>query len=182
MKKDCVFDEWYEQYVDELYAYGMSLGMGKEYVLDAIHDIFLHLYESAGKIEMPDNPKSYLLRSLKNRMISSLRKKSPALSLDDEDTPEFLIEVDACDAMEDEQERKAYEEQVKTLLDRLTNKQREVVYLHFMQGFNFEEISQILHITPKSVQKMTSRAFERMREAGECSLGMLIYLLTVFNE
>ena len=60
------FDKWYEQYVDELFSYGMAFGMEKEYVLDVIHDVFLHLYESVNKIEMPDNPKFYLLRSLKN--------------------------------------------------------------------------------------------------------------------
>ena len=56
------FDKWYEQYVDELFSYGMAFGMEKEYMLDVIHDVFLHLYESVNKIEMPDNPKFYLLR------------------------------------------------------------------------------------------------------------------------
>ena len=48
------FDKWYEQYVDELFSYGMAFGMEKEYVLDVIHDVFLHLYESVNKIEMPE--------------------------------------------------------------------------------------------------------------------------------
>ena len=30
------FDKWYEQYVDELFSYGMAFGMEKEYVLDVI--------------------------------------------------------------------------------------------------------------------------------------------------
>ena len=34
------FDKWYEQYVDELFSYGMAFGMEKEYVLDVIHDVF----------------------------------------------------------------------------------------------------------------------------------------------
>ena len=143
------FDKWYEQYVDELFSYGMAFGMEKEYMLDVIHDVFLHLYESVNKIEMPDNPKFYLLRSLKNRIISSKQKNFNLLSLDDN--------------MEYEEERLAYEEQLDNLFRLLTNKQREVVYLHFMQELSYQEVAEILHITPKSVRKIIYRALERMQ-------------------
>ena len=101
------FDKWYEQYVDELFSYGMAFGMEKEYVLDVIHDVFLHLYESVNKIEMPDNPKFYLLRSLKNRIISSKQKNFNLLSIDDNMEYEFQIKVDALALLEDEEERLA---------------------------------------------------------------------------
>ena len=45
----------------------------------------------------------------------------------------------------------------------LTNKQREVVYLHFMQELSYQEVAEILHITPKSVRKIIYRALERMQ-------------------
>ena len=43
-------DKWYENYIDELFAYGIAFGVEKDFVLDAIHDLFLHLFESADKI------------------------------------------------------------------------------------------------------------------------------------
>ena len=157
------FDKWYEQYVDELFSYGMAFGMEKEYVLDVIHDVFLHLYESVNKIEMPDNPKFYLLRSLKNRMRSSKQKNFNLLRIDDNMEYEFQIKVDALALLEDEEERLAYEEQLDNLFRLLTNKQREVVYLHFMQELSYQEVAEILHITPKSVRKIIYRALERMQ-------------------
>ncbi len=53
-------DQWYDLYIDELFAFGMAFGQEKDFVLDAIHDLFLHLLESADKIEILGSPKSYL--------------------------------------------------------------------------------------------------------------------------
>lgn len=58
-------DKWYENYIDELFAYGIAFGVEKDFVLDAIHDLFLHLFESADKIEILGSPKSYLFSALK---------------------------------------------------------------------------------------------------------------------
>lgn len=33
-------DKWYENYIDELFAYGIAFGVEKDFVLDAIHDLF----------------------------------------------------------------------------------------------------------------------------------------------
>ena len=101
-------DKWYENYIDELFAYGVE----KDFVLDAIHDLFLHLFESADKIEILGSPKSYLFSALKNKIITSLRKQANWLSLEEEVEYNFKIEVDAEALMEDEEERRNYEKEV----------------------------------------------------------------------
>lgn len=156
--------KWYEQYADELFAYGMAFGMEKAFILDAIHDIFLRLYESADRLEMPENPKFYLLRALKNKIVSHRRSPLHWLSLDDSADYAFRIHVDACALIEDEEERRKYEKQVENLLALLTDKQREVVYLHFMEELSYQEIAALLHVTPKSIRKTIYRALERMQK------------------
>ncbi|MDR3857871.1 sigma-70 family RNA polymerase sigma factor [Parabacteroides sp.] len=84
-------DKWYENYIDELFAYGIAFGVEKDFVLDAIHDLFLHLFESADKIEILGSPKSYLFSALKNKIITSLRKQANWLSLDEEVEYNFKI-------------------------------------------------------------------------------------------
>ena len=157
-------DKWYENYIDELFAYGIAFGVEKDFVLDAIHDLFLHLFESADKIEILGSPKSYLFSALKNKIITSLRKQANWLSLEEEVEYNFKIEVDAEALMEDEEERRNYEKEVESLLNLLTNKQREVIYLRFIKALSIQEISEILNITPKSVRKMIYRAIERMQQ------------------
>ena len=142
-------DKWYENYIDELFAYGIAFGVEKDFVLDAIHDLFLHLFESADKIEILGSPKSYLFSALKNKIITSLRKQANWLSL---------------------------EKEVESLLNLLTNKQREVIYLRFIKALSIQEISEILNITPKSVRKMIYRAIERMQQGKIELLFLLMFL------
>ena len=168
-------DKWYENYIDELFAYGMAFGVEKDFVLDAIHDLFLHLFESADKIEILGSPKSYLFSTLKNKIITSLRKQANWLSLEEVEY-DFKIEVDAEALMEDEEERRNYEKEVERLLNLLTSKQREVIYLRFIKALSIQEISEILNITPKSVRKMIYRAIERMQQ-GKIELLLLLTLL-----
>ena len=80
VKYQSEIDKWYENYIDELFAYGIAFGVEKDFVLDAIHDLFLHLFESADKIEILGSPKSYLFSALKNKIITSLRKQANWLS------------------------------------------------------------------------------------------------------
>lgn len=170
-------DKWYENYIDELFAYGIAFGVEKDFVLDAIHDLFLHLFESANKkIEILGSPKSYLFSALKNKIITSLRKQANWLSLEEEVEYNFKIEVDAEALMEDEEERRNYEKEVENLLNLLTNKQREVIYLRFIKALSIQEISEILNITPKSVRKMIYRAIERMQQGKIELLFLLMFL------
>lgn len=173
----CIYEKWYDQYVDSMFSYGMAMThcADRDLVMDAIHDVFLHLYEVAGKIDTPGNPKFYLLRALKNRIISSKRKEVPMLSLDDGADYDFSIKVDALAMIVDKEERQAYEAQVERLLGLLTGKQREVIYLHFMQELSYDEIGEMLHITAHSVQKMVYRAIGRMHEAA--LFPMLVFII-----
>ena len=92
---------WYERYADELFAYGIAFCIDREIVLDAIQDVFLHLYENQAKIQDPNNVKFYLFTSLKNRIISILRKESQFQELTDE--YQFELYADAQDlALESE--------------------------------------------------------------------------------
>ena len=172
--RETEYDRWYEAYVDEMFSYGMAFGIEKDVVLDIIHDIFLYLYEKEDKQQI-ENVKFYLLRSLKNRILSMKRQDISFLSVENDGDYEFLIQVGGLDLVDDDEERKEYADQIDYLLSLLTGKQREVIYLHFMQELSYDEIAQILQITTKSVRKLTYRAIERMQE--EKQLLGLIFIL-----
>lgn len=172
--KEIDIDNWYELYVNDLFAYGMAFCMDRDVVLDAIHDLFLHLYEMGNKLKKPENIKSYLFGALKNRLISIKRKEIALQELTDDADYEFQLKTDAQELTDDEDERKSYEQQIDDLLNLLTPKQREVIYLHYLEELSYEEIASILNITPKSVRKMTYRALERMQQQ---DIGILFLIM-----
>mgnify|MGYP000755108892 FL=1 len=153
---------WYERYADELFAYGIAFCIDREIVLDAIQDVFLYLYENQSKIQDPNNVKFYLFTSLKNRIISILRKESQFQELTDE--YQFELCADAQELTLESEEKAQYENLLNQLLSLLTSKQREAIYLHYMQNLSYEDVAQILNITPKSTRKLIYRAIQKMQE------------------
>ncbi len=152
-------------YVNDMFAYGMAFGIEKETVVDAIHDVFLHIIERNNPIDAQSNAKFYLLCSLKNRLFSIKRNEITFESLDDTGSYEFSIVVSGLEnSVEDEEERNELTAQIEAMLKELTGKQREVIYLKYMQKLSYEEIAEILHITPKAVRKLNYRALDRIRE------------------
>lgn len=43
--KQSLYKWLYETYENDLFSYGIAFGISKELLEDAIHDVFLHLYE-----------------------------------------------------------------------------------------------------------------------------------------
>ena len=66
--KQSLYKWLYETYENDLFSYGIAFGISKELLEDAIHDVFLHLYEREHKLWESQNMKFYLLNCLKNRI------------------------------------------------------------------------------------------------------------------
>ena len=146
--KQSLYKWLYETYENDLFSYGIAFGISKELLEDAIHDVFLHLYEREHKLWESQNMKFYLLNCLKNR-IRTIKKKEMNTEFLEEgsDNYSFLIEVNGFELIDEEKDR-----------------QREAVYLRYTQGLSYEEIGKLMGIQPKAAQKLVYRAIEQMRK------------------
>jgi len=159
------FSHLYNTYINELYSYGKALGMGNEDLEDAIHDVFLHMIDRQMQSQLNiDNIKFYLFRCLKNRMISDRRKSKDLENVDNVDDYSFSIKVTSLDALIEEEEKTQLTKRIETILLCLTNRQREAIYLRYMQELSYEEIAVLLEITEKGTRKLMSRAIEKIRD------------------
>ncbi len=159
------YKELYGMYMREMFAYGMAFGVDKETVLDAIHDVFLHIIERENEIKEQANPKFYLLCSLKNRLLSMKRTEILFENIDEVNDYSFSIAVSGLeDVIEEEESRIWLTSQIESMLAELTSRQREVIYLRYMQNLSYDEIGGLLQITTKAVRKLNYRALERMKE------------------
>lgn len=161
--KQCDYKRLYEKYVGQMYSYGKTLGVDDDALYDLIHDVFLHFFEHQNEIIDNDNVKYYLFRCLKNRMISEKRKEVTMEDIDESDDYVFSIAVSGLDYIEEEEERKEIAEQIENMLCSLTGRQREAIYLRYMQELEYDEIAVLLHLTTKGTRKLIYRAIERMR-------------------
>lgn len=158
--------QWlYETYENDLFSYGQAFGVEKEELEDAIHDVFLHLYEHDHRLWESNNIKAYLLNCLKNQ-IRMKKRKHNVLSLfpdKDEEAYDFLIVVNGFELLENRQERSEQIRILQEMLDSLTPRQREAIYLRYTQGLSYREIAELMHIQPTAAQKLVYRAINDMR-------------------
>jgi RNA polymerase sigma factor (sigma-70 family) len=153
----------YNTYVDELFAYGIGLGFERETLKDAIQDTFFRFYTNKKQLKEVTHLKYYLFRMLRNRLFDIYKSVNKEDLVETTDLP-FLIEPSVLDELIANEDKITLEAEVKNLLNILTDRQREAVYLRFIQEMEYEEVANLLDMTAPAVRKLISRAIKRMRD------------------
>ena len=164
----------YNRYVDDLHTYALYLGFEKGIIMDAIHDVFCKFAANEKLLQDVSNIKFYLFKSLKNRLydIYKARKEYAELSaIDLQETP-FNIQVTIEERLIGQEEQQQIKNQLAEMLESLTERQREIVYLRYVQEYDYEQISELLNISVHGCRKLLSKAMQNLRE----KYGTLIFL------
>ena len=164
----------YNRYVDDLYTYALYLGFEKGIIMDAIHDVFCKFAANEKLLQDVSNIKFYLFKSLKNRLydIYKARKEYAELSaIDLQETP-FNIQVTIEERLIGQEEQQQIKNQLAEMLESLTERQREIVYLRYVQEYDYEQISELLNISVHGCRKLLSKAMQNLRE----KYGTLVFL------
>lgn len=162
---DDAYSFFYQYYINDLYAYGISLGGEKEVVKDAVQDIFLKIYFEKKNFASIDHLKYFLLKSLKNSLYNIYKSKAVSTTTGiSEDVLGFSITTTVLDRIIDEEDRIIIKQQIDDLLSKLTARQKEAIYLRFMQELEYEEIAEIMDMTEHAARKLISRSLKRLRD------------------
>lgn len=163
---------------DDLRAYGLGLGGDDDTCKDVIHDLFYHLYVRRRSLQDVENIWSYLFRAFRNRLLNAHKKSARFLDME-QGTQPFSVEVSVLDTLIDAEERERLKRIVEELLAELTPRQREAVYLRYMQNLDYGEIAKLLDMNVESVRKLVYRAMVSLRRKAKSgsSLGSLLVLL-----
>lgn len=163
-KNDNYFIQFiYDYYADDLLSYGMRMGYQKEVLEDAIHDLFYKLCRSPHLVKQVKELKLYLFRALKNRLVNIQKSTAKYVTTD---FPEFKLAVntDSLHRLIEEEEQMIIKERINKLLGELSNRQREIIYLRFLQEMTYAEIGELLEMTPASVKNVVYRAINKIRK------------------
>ena len=170
----------YTQYVDDLFTYGLNLGFDRETVEDAIHDIFVKIATDEKSLNDVSNIRFYLFRSLKNRLLDIHKRQRPHTAIEEVDSSAeipFNIDVNVEDLLIEKEDQMQIKTEIEQMLNTLTDRQREIIYLRYVQEYDYEQISALLHISVHGCRKLVSTAIRSLRE----KFGTLITFLTLLS-
>jgi RNA polymerase sigma-70 factor, ECF subfamily len=128
----------YENKAAGLVLYGRALGLSHSEAEDVLQETFLALLNLP---QEPAQPERYCLRAFRNRAVNFRRSLWRRLARELESKLWFEVSSDT-----NENEIVAMR-----CLEKLPAEQREVIVLKIWHGFTFEEIGEVLEVSPNTV-------------------------------
>lgn len=172
-------DHLYKTYVKDLFSYAVNLGFDRDTSMDAIHDVFCKICSDENILDKIVNVRFYLLRALKNRLLDIYKQKRDVVEFSAESGIEeipFTIHVTVEDLMIEEEEQDIVRSKVEQLLESLTDRQREIIYLRYSQECDYEEIAQLMHITVPACRKLFHKTIIKLRKNPYSAILLFILL------
>lgn len=152
----------YNTYVQSLFKFGNHFTKNEELIHDCVHDVFIDLHRYRKNLKTTNNIKLYLFISLKRKLFKILNEEGRYVPLDAENLS-FFYSLSVSTEIEDDLKSKQFELLEKAMLG-LSNRQREAIYLRFVTGLSYEELSKVLHMNYQSARNLIFRGIEKLRE------------------
>lgn len=155
--------EIYRRQYRNLYAYGTKFISDDELVKDCIQDLFIKLHCNRKQLRETVNLNTYLIRALKNKLFDSISSYTPMQDI--ENLPfDLKADDDFIYLFEDSDDDLLQKQKLQKVLDLLSHRQRESIYLRYVQELDYEEVASILEINYQSAKNLVSRTLIKLRE------------------
>jgi len=162
MKRVTNSDEFmraYDQYKDAIFRHCYFRISDRERACDLVQDTFVRAWQYVIHGREIDNPKAFLYQIADNLIIDEYRKKK-SVSLD-------MLVDEGFEPGKSEHEFHRTQFDVKRVIDTLSNlseKDREVIVMRYIDELSPKEIANILHETENVVSVRIHRAIKKVHE------------------
>ena len=154
------FAALFRAYYEPLFRFGGKFTRDTELLEDSIQELFIELWQA--KSEAPVlSVKAYLLKSLKYKLLKNFRRKGRVLPLSDSN--EIIFEWSHENFLISQQESAEKKQRVLDALNRLSSRQKEIIYLKYYQNLSYEEVSEIMNINYQVARNLLCQAIKSMK-------------------
>ncbi|MCG8308762.1 MAG: sigma-70 family RNA polymerase sigma factor [Cytophagales bacterium] len=169
------FSDLYNSYSRLLLSYGRKVIDDRQLVADCVQELFTYLWTRRHFLGDAPSVKFYLIKSLRSIIIKELNKnKSLVLDYEDNQIREHTSREHQIINEELELERK---ELIQGAMEKLTDREREILYLKYFVKSTNEEIADLLNIKYQSVKNVIFRALKKLKKhlSVHVSLKLIFY-------
>lgn len=160
------FDQIYHEHVDCLVRYGHNFSQDVDIIDDCIQELFCRIWQKRILLKETDNIRYYLMASFRKELLKAIKKKSKRSSLIGKLFPETTLVFSASLETKMIQEE-SHHQQTKVLnqcLEKLSSRQKEIIYLKYYNELSFDEIGEIMGLDKKAVYNAMSKAMMILRK------------------
>ncbi|MBN9379952.1 MAG: sigma-70 family RNA polymerase sigma factor [Chitinophagaceae bacterium] len=170
------FAALFREHYGILYRFGNKFTTDTELLEDSIQELFIELWQAKSQAPVL-SVKAYLLKSLKYKLLKAFRHNGKILPIHDNGDIPFELSHETLLISQQESDEK--KRQVIRALERLSHRQKEIIYLKYYQNLSYEEVSEIMNINYQVARNLLYQAIKSLKNmlAGPMEL-FLFFLLT----
>lgn len=167
----------YNKYVADLIRYGCQIVKNKALVEDVVQDIFVALWEKKKNQADVHSIRFYLLSATRRTLLRRIKKENVFVSEEAERDKLFKIVPSFLDEKLETLKKKELTEKIRAIIEGLSDRQREIIYLKFYQGLSYKEIAALLELDQKYTYNLAARAYHSFKEKFE--MLTIIFCITI---
>lgn len=157
------FQQIYNYFIRVLFSYGSKLTTDHLLVEDCVHDLFVELWDRKAFLGNTTSVKLYLFKGLKRKIVKQLVQRKNTVFTEEKLTYSFGITSSYETFLVREQLSEEQHQKLIQAIAKLTDRQREVLFLRFHANMNYEEIARLLSLNYQSVSNIMFRAMKTLR-------------------
>lgn len=167
--------ELYQLYHNDLFNYGKRMTKDDSHIEDAIQETFISIWKYRQTSSVPPVVKQYVLKTFRNQLLQVFKQRS--LTIYSEESLDFSFEISFDQKMIAGEESEKLAAYINTALQKLTRRQREVIYYRFYENLSFEQISEIMNMQTRATYKLVARALAALKNIADPRLFNLLLIL-----
>lgn len=150
----------YKMYYKAMYNTAFRILKDSAEAEDVMQEAFLTAFRKIDEYKGDASFGSWLKRIVVNRSIDELKKRKEMVSIE-----ETGIQIVEDDTTENYLEILSFKiEEIRKAIEQLSNDDRVVISLYLLEGYDHEEIAQVLNISHNASRTRYSRAKQRLRD------------------
>lgn len=169
----------YLLYFDELFNYGNRWLKNKVLTEDSIQDLFIKLLSNRSGLSGTESVKYYLFRAFRNVVLDKIKQGNRMPATDSFNENLFSLELSPENKLISKEDYEQLKNKLGDALSTLTNRQKEAVFLKYVEGFSYPQVAEMLELTPKATYKLMARAMVALKNQMNISLLFLLLKYSV---
>ncbi len=164
------FEMLMEKYQKKVFNIALRLLGNHDDANEVTQEVFIRIFKSMGSFKGESQISTWIYRIATNACLDELRKRKNKwiMSLDEEyhkENGDYIIQVEDDKPTPDViLEQKTLKSAVNNAIDKLSEKYKLIIVLRDIQGFSYEEISEIVKTPVGTVKSRINRARLQLKE------------------
>ncbi|WP_420601755.1 RNA polymerase sigma factor [Flagellimonas sp.] len=161
---EAAFARIYRDNASLLYNYGLKLVKDKSLIKDCIQNLFIEIWDTKHRLSDVKSIKSYLFKSLRRKLISeAVQRRTTSI-----EAQKVNVGGNVVHSIEHSlAEKQVFDQQqlkLKEAIQKLTDRQKEIIYLKYYALLSYVEIAEIMSLSKKGAYKLMGRSIQFLRK------------------